>query len=67
MFTYRLLLAALCSAVCSAAHANAFYKIEDGRYLARAGDCAACHTADGGKLFAGGRAVPTLHLTHIHI
>ena len=25
----------------------------------RAGDCAACHTADGGQPFAGGRAVPT--------
>ena len=25
-----------------------------GEYLARAGDCAACHTAPGGKPFAGG-------------
>jgi mono/diheme cytochrome c family protein len=33
--------------------------IERGRYLAAAGDCAACHTADGGKPFAGGRAIPT--------
>ncbi|MDQ2971723.1 MAG: cytochrome c, partial [Pseudomonadota bacterium] len=33
--------------------------IERGRYLVKAGDCAACHTADGGKPFAGGRAVPT--------
>jgi len=30
-----------------------------GRYLVRAGDCQACHTAAGGKPFAGGRAVPT--------
>jgi mono/diheme cytochrome c family protein len=30
-----------------------------GEYLARAGDCVACHTAPGGKLFAGGRAMPT--------
>jgi mono/diheme cytochrome c family protein len=30
-----------------------------GEYLARAGDCIACHTAPGGKLFAGGRAMPT--------
>ncbi len=30
-----------------------------GRYLVAAGDCAACHTAEGGKPFAGGRAVPT--------
>jgi mono/diheme cytochrome c family protein len=33
--------------------------IEQGKYLARAGDCVACHTAPGGKLFAGGRAMPT--------
>jgi mono/diheme cytochrome c family protein len=30
-----------------------------GKYLAQAGDCVACHTAPGGKLFAGGRAMPT--------
>jgi len=33
--------------------------IEHGEYLARAGDCIACHTAPGGALFAGGRAMPT--------
>ncbi len=33
--------------------------IEQGEYLARAGDCIACHTAPGGKLFAGGRPMPT--------
>ncbi len=36
-----------------------FAKIERGRYLAAAGDCEACHTAPGGKAFAGGRAIPT--------
>src|SRR5262245_4683961 len=30
-----------------------------GEYLARAGDCVACHTAPGGREFAGGRAMPT--------
>nr|WP_233196289.1 cytochrome c [Trinickia soli] len=30
-----------------------------GEYLARAGDCVACHTQPGEKLFAGGRAMPT--------
>jgi mono/diheme cytochrome c family protein len=30
-----------------------------GAYLARAGDCAACHTARGGAAYAGGRAVDT--------
>jgi alcohol dehydrogenase (quinone), cytochrome c subunit len=31
--------------------------IERGRYLAVAGDCTACHTAPGGKSFAGGLAI----------
>src|SRR5215472_9939675 len=30
-----------------------------GEYLARAGDCIACHTAPDGRIFAGGRAMPT--------
>jgi mono/diheme cytochrome c family protein len=30
-----------------------------GEYLARAGDCVACHTAPRGKLFAGGLAMET--------
>lgn len=33
--------------------------IVTGEYLARAGDCVACHTKPGGALFAGGRAMPT--------
>lgn len=33
--------------------------IARGEYLARAGDCTACHTAPEGRLFAGGRAMPT--------
>ena len=33
--------------------------IERGEYLARAGDCVACHTMPGGREFAGGRAMPT--------
>jgi mono/diheme cytochrome c family protein len=33
--------------------------INTGEYLARAGDCVACHTAPGGREFAGGRAMPT--------
>jgi mono/diheme cytochrome c family protein len=36
-----------------------FAQVERGRYLAAAGDCEACHTAPGGKPFAGGRAIPT--------
>ena len=30
-----------------------------GEYLARAGDCVACHSSANGKPFAGGRAMPT--------
>jgi mono/diheme cytochrome c family protein len=33
--------------------------IARGAYLARAGDCAACHTARGGPAYAGGRAIET--------
>ena len=43
--------------------------IERGEYLARAADCAACHTAEGGMPYAGGRAfvLPfgTLYSTNI--
>jgi mono/diheme cytochrome c family protein len=38
---------------------QAFELIEHGRYLATAADCAACHTAPGGKPFAGGGALET--------
>ena len=33
--------------------------IDKGEYLARAGDCIACHTIPDGKLFAGNRPLPT--------
>jgi len=33
--------------------------ISRGEYLARAGDCIACHTATGGRDYAGGRPMPT--------
>ena len=33
--------------------------IEKGRYIAQASDCVACHTAPGGKAFAGGLAMKT--------
>ena len=43
--------------------------IEQGEYLARAADCQACHTAEGGAPYAGGRAfvLPfgTLYSTNI--
>jgi mono/diheme cytochrome c family protein len=33
--------------------------VRRGEYLARAGDCVACHTAPGGRPMAGGLALPT--------
>jgi mono/diheme cytochrome c family protein len=36
-----------------------FARQEHGRYLVAAGDCIACHTADGGKPFAGDRPIET--------
>ncbi len=33
--------------------------IARGAYVARAGNCAACHTARGGEAYAGGRAIET--------
>ncbi len=34
-------------------------QVEQGRYLAVAGDCAACHTAPGGAAYAGGVSIQT--------
>jgi mono/diheme cytochrome c family protein len=43
--------------------------IEQGEYLTRAADCLACHTAEGGEPYAGGRAfvlpIGTLYSTNI--
>ena len=33
--------------------------LAQGAYLAKVGNCAACHTARGGAAFAGGKAIPT--------
>ena len=33
--------------------------VERGRYLAAAGDCAGCHTSEGGAAYAGGRPLET--------
>lgn len=39
--------------------ANRSEQIARGAYLARAGDCMACHTVRGGSPYAGGRAIAT--------
>lgn len=41
------------------AGASATALIEQGAYLARAGNCMGCHTAAGGASFAGGRGIDT--------
>src|SRR3546814_15643699 len=43
----------------AAAPADAARMVDQGRYLARLGNCMACHTARGGKAYAGGTAIPT--------
>ncbi|KMK19748.1 cytochrome C [Pluralibacter gergoviae] len=42
---------------CGLAHAADDSLIKKGEYLAVAADCTACHTAEGGKAFAGGKAI----------
>ncbi|MFP5394309.1 MAG: cytochrome c [Gammaproteobacteria bacterium] len=42
-----------------AAHAGSADNLARGAYLAKAGDCMACHTARGGAEYAGGRALDT--------
>ncbi|MBR0816615.1 cytochrome c [Bradyrhizobium liaoningense] len=64
-FTRALGFAALlsCLATCQvdagASDPQEFTQIERGRYLSVLSDCGGCHTAPGGKPFAGGRAIET--------
>ena len=46
-------------AAATAQTTQSFDRIARGRYLAVLGDCAGCHTAPGGKPFAGGLALQT--------
>ncbi|MCU1715752.1 cytochrome c [Pseudomonas sp. 5P_3.1_Bac2] len=59
----------LASSVLHAADGPDKKLIEQGEYLARAGDCVACHTAKGGQPFAGGlpmeTPIGTLYSTNI--
>jgi mono/diheme cytochrome c family protein len=56
-----LLLATLSGGVASYALAQdaSFEKLQHGKYMVDAGDCIACHTAEHGKPFAGGRPIET--------
>src|SRR5665647_3947367 len=49
----------LAVAVPAAAQGTTYTTIERGRDLVNAGDCASCHTDQGGKPYAGGLPVPT--------
>ncbi|EJW13661.1 Putative diheme cytochrome c-553 [Rhodovulum sp. PH10] len=51
--------ATLPASVPAAAADVSYGRIARGKYLTDAADCIACHTVEGGKPFAGGRAVPT--------
>lgn len=57
-FTPSLLALVMLSAGAAQAADDA-QRIQHGEYLARAGDCAACHTAPGGVPFAGGLKMTT--------
>lgn len=54
-----LLIGLLAAASASAADTPDAALLQRGQYLATAGDCVACHTAPGGKPYAGGLTVPT--------
>ncbi|WP_295959943.1 cytochrome c [Rhodoferax sp.] len=58
--THLCALVAACLSVFSvAAHADTTELVTRGQYLATAGDCIACHSAPGGKPFAGGLEITT--------
>jgi mono/diheme cytochrome c family protein len=50
---------AFCAWPVAIAQVGQFSQEQRGHYLVDAGDCVACHTAEGGKPFAGGRPIET--------
>jgi mono/diheme cytochrome c family protein len=54
-----LIVAVLMTDACGAASAQDAGMIKRGEYLARAGDCVACHTLPAGRPFGGGRPMET--------
>ena len=57
--TIAIVLLIAATGAANAQGSQSFDRIERGRYLTQVGDCAACHTAPGGKPFAGGLALDT--------
>jgi mono/diheme cytochrome c family protein len=49
----------IANAIPAGAQGTTYTTIERGRDLVNAGDCASCHTDEGGKPYAGGLAVST--------
>jgi mono/diheme cytochrome c family protein len=47
-------------ALCASAQAAADPLVQRGEYVARAADCMSCHTAPGGKMYAGGDQLKTI-------
>jgi mono/diheme cytochrome c family protein len=58
---WGLLLAAACAPALAqqAARSAPPGQVERGKYLAQAGDCIACHTVPGSRIFSGNRPMPT--------
>jgi len=59
LLSCALLLAGSAAARAQYPDKQSFEVIEHGRYMASAADCTACHTAPGGRPFAGGGALET--------
>jgi len=65
----KTLLTGICLVLLAAPALGQDDDVSAGRYIAQLGDCAACHTAPGGKPFAGGLAIDspfgTIYTTNI--
>lgn len=59
LLAFAILVSAAAPASAEFPDKQSFELIEHGRYMARAADCGACHTAPGGEEFAGGGALET--------
>lgn len=57
--TSTLAILSLAASTGTAQDSGDFAQVQQGLYIARAGDCASCHTREGGEPFAGGRGIET--------
>jgi mono/diheme cytochrome c family protein len=56
---FRIVVGGLVSVVIARANDISFAQVQRGKYLVDAADCVACHTAEKGTPFAGGRGIET--------